>query len=85
MNVDQNGFAESHVVSFRDGKVGVKTTTPTDTLHVEGSGKFTSSVQFGSLTTTQRDALTAADGMIVYNSTTNKFQGRANGAWVDLH
>lgn len=85
MNVDQNGFAESHVVSFRDGKVGVKTTTPTDTLHVEGSGKFTSSVQFGSLTTTQRNALTAADGMIVYNSTTNKFQGRANGAWVDLH
>ena len=46
---------------------------------------MTGFVQFGSLTTTQRDALTAANGMVIYNSTTNKFQGRANGAWVDLH
>ena len=25
------------------------------------------------------------DGSIIYNTTANKFQGRANGAWVDLH
>ncbi len=37
------------------------------------------------ITTTARDALSASNGMIIYNSTTNKFQGRANGAWVDLH
>ena len=29
--------------------------------------------------------LTAGNGDLVYNSTTNKFQGYANGAWVDLH
>ena len=37
------------------------------------------------LTTTQRDALTPVDGMAVYNTTTSTFQGRASGAWVDLH
>ena len=37
------------------------------------------------ITTTQRDAITPQNGYIIYNSTTNKFQGYANGAWVDLH
>jgi hypothetical protein len=36
-------------------------------------------------TTTERNALTAFNGSIIYNTTTNKFQGYANGAWVDLH
>ena len=41
-------------------------------------------VQLPSLTTTQRNALTAANGMIVYNSTLDKFQGYENGAWANL-
>lgn len=36
-------------------------------------------------TTTERDALTPMDGSLIYNSTTNKAQIRAAGAWVDLH
>ncbi len=36
-------------------------------------------------TTTQRNALTAANGHMIYNTTVNKFQGYANGVWVDLH
>ena len=35
-------------------------------------------------TTTQRNALSAADGDLIYNSTTSKFQGLANGSWTDL-
>ena len=41
-------------------------------------------VQFGSVTTTERNALTAANGMVIYNSTDNKFQGYENGSWVNL-
>ena len=29
--------------------------------------------------------ISASNGMIIYNTSTNKFQGRANGVWVDLH
>jgi len=36
-------------------------------------------------TTTDRGSFSPQNGMIFYNSTTNKFQGYANGTWVDLH
>lgn len=36
------------------------------------------------LTTTERDALTAQNGMIIFNTTTGKLQGREAAAWVDL-
>lgn len=44
-----------------------------------------SPLKMASFTTAERDALSAEDGDMVYNTTTNKFQGYANGAWVDLH
>ncbi|EQB62704.1 MAG: hypothetical protein RBG1_1C00001G0283 [candidate division Zixibacteria bacterium RBG-1] len=34
------------------------------------------------MTTAQRDALTAVNGMIIYNTTTNQFNFREAGAWV---
>ncbi len=42
-------------------------------------------INLTTITTTERDALPAQNGMIIYNSTTSKFQGRAAGSWVDLH
>lgn len=37
------------------------------------------------LTTTERNALTPSEGMLVPNSTTSKMQAYMGGAWVDLH
>jgi hypothetical protein len=61
----------------------------TTNLEVQGTATLANSVntgyhQFASLTTAQRDALTPANGMVIYNLSTEKFQGRENGAWVNL-
>jgi len=37
------------------------------------------------MTTTERDALTAINGMQIYNSTDDEIQGYAGGAWISLH
>lgn len=42
-------------------------------------------IQFPSRTTTERNALSASNGMTLYNSTDNKLQVYANGSWIDLH
>ena len=44
-----------------------------------------SPIKLASFSSAARDLLTASNGDMIYNTTTNKFQGRASGAWVDLH
>ena len=36
------------------------------------------------VTTTERDALSASNGWIIYNTTTNKLQCYENGAWANV-
>lgn len=43
-----------------------------------------SPIQMASFTTAERDALLAQNGDVIYNTTTNKFQGYENGSWVNL-
>ena len=59
---------------------------PGATLEVNGNIKMAGANELllGNMTTTQRNALTAANGMIIYNTSDNKFQGYENGAWVNL-
>jgi len=45
----------------------------------------TAALTVSRMTTTQRNALTAAVGMIIYNTTDSKFQGYAGSSWVNLH
>ena len=90
---------EAVYITWKNQKLGIGKADPQQQLDMSGNavidgtvttksvttnGGADSFIQFGSVTTTQRDALTAANGMVIYNSSTNKFQGYENGAWVNL-
>ena len=72
------------------GVSGTTLTTLTTGLTFKGTnGGFELSSTLGylllnRLTTAQKNALTAVNGMIVYDSTLNKFQGYENGAWTSF-
>ena len=66
------------------GQLAVNKETATANLDVEGNAKLTEELLLGNMTTAERDALTASNGMMLYNTTTNKFQGYENGSWVNL-
>ena len=78
------GTTNNFVTINKDGNLGVNSLTPAEKLDVVGNIKTSGFVQFGSLTTTERNALTPANGMVIYNSTDNKFQGYENGGWASL-
>ena len=44
----------------------------------------TSPFRVASLTTIQRNALTPANGDLIYNTTANRFQGYQNGGWINI-
>lgn len=70
-----------------DGRLAVnKSTQATAELDVEGSVHISEVLKIGSLTTAERDALTAADGMIIFNSTDNVYQAykTATGSWTNF-
>ncbi len=66
------------------GKMAVNAATITTDASLEVGGT-NGAFLLPRLTTTQRDALTGVNGMSIYNTTTDRFQGYAAGAWVDLH
>lgn len=70
-----------------DGKFGFGTFAPATNAKVDVAGNLhitAGYTQFGSLTSTERNALTPANGMVIYNTTNNKFEGYQNGGWINL-
>lgn len=65
------------------GNVGVRTSSPATSAALEIAGT-TGALLVPRLTTTERNALTAVNGMIIYNTTDNQMQGRINGAWTAM-
>lgn len=65
------------------GHLGIGTSVPATSALVELSST-TGALLISRMTTAQRDALTAVNGMIIYNTTTSKFQAYEAGAWANI-
>jgi hypothetical protein len=83
-NDTTGAYADDKWFSISNGKFGFGTFGGTERLTVAGNAVVQGFVQFGGLTSTQRDALTAVNGMVIYNTTNNRFEGRQNGVWINL-
>ena len=52
---------------------------------ISGTKTFSDAIISASYTTTQRDALTAVAGMVIFNTTVNKHQGYNGSSWNDFY
>src|SRR3972149_6453859 len=66
-----------------NNRLGVRTATPAASTAIDIGGT-TGALLLPRLTTGERDALTPANGMIIYNTTTAAIEGYEAGAWVNL-
>jgi hypothetical protein len=66
-----------------DGRVSIGTASPATSAALDITST-TGALIVPRMTTTQRDALTAVNGMIIYNTTTTTMQGYINGAWANM-
>ncbi|MFH2141130.1 MAG: hypothetical protein ABIJ97_01810 [Bacteroidota bacterium] len=69
----------SAVLINSTGNVGIGTSAPQGALDVSST---TGGFIVPRMTTTQRNAMTAINGMIIYNTTSNNFNFYENGVWV---
>ena len=70
--------------NYMQSPLGLNTTAPNAAAQLDVTST-TSGVLFPRMTTTQRNLITATDGLVIYNTTDTKLQVYAGGAWVNLH
>ena len=82
-------FNEGRITSLDGATIGATTPAAVTGTAISGTSIAVTgtagTVKLPTLTTTQRNALSAANGMLIYNSTTSKIEAYAGGAWVALH
>ena len=87
----ENNIRCSNVVfaeSFQSTATGVPTLTSNSSITLSAVDRINVTrgpIKQASFTTVDRDALSSVNGDIIYNTTTNAFQGYANGSWADLN
>jgi hypothetical protein len=81
-------IVDALLVNSQDSKVGVFNNNPAYTLDVTGGFRASTQLQLPKYTTADRDARSMTsgnNGELIYNTTTDKIQAYAAGAWVDLN
>lgn len=72
-------------LSFNDNIISTSSNADLN-LNPGGTGNVSAQrpLILASFTTIQRDALTGVNGMLIYNTDNNQFEGHENGVWVSL-
>ena len=78
----QDNLPINMTIQGSTGNVTIGALTPTNASAKLDIVSTTGALLVSRMTTAQRDALTAANGMILYNTSTNAFNFYENGAWV---
>ena len=83
---DGTTYNPTNYVGITNGNMAIGDYTPAAGLRldVRGNVKATGFVQTGSFTTAERDALTGAEGMMIYNTTNSRFQIYEAGNWLNM-
>jgi len=87
VNNDVTINGKLNISTFASTSTGVPTLASDSVIVLDAQDEVRTTAPFRlvNLTSTERDNLTPSNGHIIYNTTTDKAQVYAGGAWVDLH